>query len=323
MNIFLAGDSIVQNYTDEEFIAGWGQYLPYFLNPSVNVYNHAKGGRSSRLFINEGRFDNIKEQIQTGDYLFIEFCHNDDSSKDYKNMFNRLVELGLPDESGIFPVIPGVKVSKDYIPPEYIDALIHDDSIPDKEAVLNSVRSINNAYPYDTYYPYSKDASMGSYKWFIKQYIDMAREHDATPVLVTAPARTFFSDDGRIMDGPGLHGGNNFSYIRAMKQIGEETDTAALDLFSYSVNLFEKIGHNDIHRYTSIKKGINKGKWPDDFLKELARPETVSENTHFNKYGAWLLTKGLIDLITSSRNPELYRLNNSLKDTEYEVIPPI
>ena len=48
MNIFLAGDSIVQNYTDEEFIAGWGQYLPYFLNPSVNVYNHAKGGRSSR-----------------------------------------------------------------------------------------------------------------------------------------------------------------------------------------------------------------------------------------------------------------------------------
>ena len=87
--------------------------------------------------------------------------------------------------------------------------------------------------------------------------------------------------------------------------------------------IFEKIGHNDIHRYTSIKKGINKGKWPDDFLKELARPETVSENTHFNKYGAWLLTKGLIDLITSSRNPELYRLNNSLKDTEYEVIPPI
>ena len=47
------------------------------------------------------------------------------------------------------------------------------------------------------------------------------------------------------------------------------------------------------------------------------------ENTHFNKYGAWLLTKGLIDLIRSSRNPELYRLNNSLKDTEYEVTPPI
>ncbi|EKC72104.1 hypothetical protein LEA_06912, partial [human gut metagenome] len=36
------------------------------------------------------------------------------------------------------------------------------------------------------------------------------------------------------------HGGNNFSYIRAMRQIGEETGTPVLDLFSYSVELFEK-----------------------------------------------------------------------------------
>ena len=84
---------------------------------------------------------------------------------------------------------------------------------------------------------------MGSYKWFIKQFIDMARKHDASPVLVTAPARTFFNDDGTIMDAPGCHGGNNFSYIRAMRQIGEETGTPVLDLFSYSVELFEKIGH--------------------------------------------------------------------------------
>ena len=53
----------------------------------------------------------------------------------------------------------------------------------------------------------------------------MAREHGATPVLVTAPARTQFTDDGRIKDGNGLHGGNNFAYIRAMRQIGEETHT--------------------------------------------------------------------------------------------------
>ena len=52
MNIYLAGDSIVQNYTDEEFIAGWGQYLPYYVNKDARVINYAKGGRSSRLFIN-------------------------------------------------------------------------------------------------------------------------------------------------------------------------------------------------------------------------------------------------------------------------------
>ena len=253
MNIYLAGDSIVQNYTEEEFIAGWGQFLPRFFKPDVNVFNYAKGGRSSRLFINEGRFEEIDRHIQSGDYLFIEFCHNDDASKDYKSMFNRFVELGTPDKDGTFPVIPGVKVSKDYIPPEYIEALNNDDSITDKQAVLNSVLAINQSYPYDTYYPYSKDASMGSYKWFIKQFIDMARKHDASPVLVTAPARTFFNDDGTIMDAPGCHGGNNFSYIRAMRQIGEETGTPVLDLFSYSVELFEKIGHDNIHRYSSIK----------------------------------------------------------------------
>lgn len=43
MNIYLAGDSIVQNYTEEEFIAGWGQFLPRFFKPDVNVFNYAKG----------------------------------------------------------------------------------------------------------------------------------------------------------------------------------------------------------------------------------------------------------------------------------------
>ena len=266
----------------------------------------------NRTFINEGRFEEIDRHIQSGDYLFIEFCHNDDDSKDYKSMFNRQTPLGVPDESGRFPVIAGVKMPKNYIPPEYIEALNNDDSITDKQAVLNSVLAINQSYPYDTYYPYSKDASMGSYKWFIKQFIDMARKHDASPVLVTAPARTFFNDDGTIMDAPGCHGGNNFSYIRAMRQIGEETGTPVLDLFSYSVELFEKIGHNNIHRYTSIKKGINKGKWPDDFLKELAKPETVSENTHFNKDGAMLITEGLVELILKSKNHQLCELQSSL-----------
>lgn len=42
MNIYLAGDSIVQNYTEEEFIAGWGQYLKYYVTPDTKVFNYAK-----------------------------------------------------------------------------------------------------------------------------------------------------------------------------------------------------------------------------------------------------------------------------------------
>ena len=140
MNVYLAGDSIVQDYTDEEFIAGWGQYLPYYIASGNNVINYAKGGRSSRLFINEGRFDELDRHIGKGDYLLIEFCHNDDASKGYKTMFNRLVELGEPDEDGRYPVIPGERVSKDYIPEEYIHALMEDDSIKDKEAVIRKYK---------------------------------------------------------------------------------------------------------------------------------------------------------------------------------------
>lgn len=305
MNIFLAGDSIVQNYSEEEFIAGWGQYIGRFFNPQVQVINYAKGGRSTRLFMNEGRFDDLMRNISKGDYLFIEFCHNDDASKTYHTMFNRLVELGAPNGDGIYPVIEGQPAAKNYLPKEYLDALYADPAIGDKQAVINSVLQMFASYPKDTYYPYSSDASKGSFKWFLKQYIGEACAREAIPVLITAPARTVFDNEGRLKDGPGLHGGNNFCYIRAVRQIAKETDTALLDLFDYSKSLYEKIGPEKIHGLTSIKQGVNKGNWPKDFDNEMNKPETVSEDTHFNKYGAYLLAKGLAQLIKDSADPRL------------------
>ena len=52
--IYLAGDSTVKSYEDNQFIGGWGQFLEYFLD-GVTVVNAAQGGRSARSFINEGR----------------------------------------------------------------------------------------------------------------------------------------------------------------------------------------------------------------------------------------------------------------------------
>lgn len=314
MKVFLAGDSLVQDYTSEEFIAGWGQYLGKFFDDTIEIVNMGKGGRSSRLFINEGRFDTIKQQISAGDYLFIEFCHNDDESKEYKTMFNRLVSLGAPDENGRYPVIHGEKVSKDYIPQEYIDCLMKDDSIADKEAVIKSVKNMFAQYPGDTYYPYSPNGEKGSYKWFLKKYADMALEKGAIPVFVTAPARAVFDENRHIKDGAGLHGGNNFCYIRAMKQLAEEMKLPLIDLFEYSKILFESIGKEKIYLLTSIKYGNNKGNWPKDFETELEKPETVSENTHMNKYGAFLLTRGIIELLIGSRSSQLEPLKQHIID---------
>ena len=69
----------------------------------------------------------------------------------------------------------------------------------------------------------------------------MAREKGAVPVFVTAPARTVYNANGNIKDGEGLHGGNNFAYIRAMKQLGEEAKVPVIDLFAYSCGLYKQI----------------------------------------------------------------------------------
>lgn len=86
ITIFLAGDSTVKTYDEDQFIGGWGQYLDLFVDDNITVVNCAQGGRSSRSFINEGRLYNIEgnnysfdqnggksieDSIEAGDYLFI------------------------------------------------------------------------------------------------------------------------------------------------------------------------------------------------------------------------------------------------------------
>jgi lysophospholipase L1-like esterase len=76
--IFICGDSTVCNYRDSDFpMTGWGQVLGYFFNDNIEIYNHAIGGRSSRSFIEEGRWDAVKSDLASGDYVFVQFGHND------------------------------------------------------------------------------------------------------------------------------------------------------------------------------------------------------------------------------------------------------
>jgi len=78
VHIFLAGDSTVANCPPHEApMAGWGQVFQSFFTDDVKVHNHAKGGASTNSFIEEGRLETILESIQPGDYLFIQFGHND------------------------------------------------------------------------------------------------------------------------------------------------------------------------------------------------------------------------------------------------------
>ena len=77
--IHVVGDSTVQTYKDNVYPqTGWGQVIGYFFDGArVKVNNAALGGRSSRTFIEEGRLDGALQSAQKGDFLFVQFGHND------------------------------------------------------------------------------------------------------------------------------------------------------------------------------------------------------------------------------------------------------
>ena len=78
----LIGDSIVSEYATERPLRGWGQMLPEFFDSSrVEFFNFAAGGRSSKSFILEGRWQKVLDLEPAPDYVLIQFGHNDNPGK--------------------------------------------------------------------------------------------------------------------------------------------------------------------------------------------------------------------------------------------------
>lgn len=84
VTVFMIGDSTMADkpLDKENQERGWGQMLPMFFEGAIKVDNHAVNGRSSKSFINEGRWEAVKEKIRPGDYVIIQFGHNDEKPKE-------------------------------------------------------------------------------------------------------------------------------------------------------------------------------------------------------------------------------------------------
>src|SRR5689334_21548693 len=77
--IYIAGDSTANNLDRK----GWGDHLINYFDPSkINVANRATAGRSSRPFITEDRWKHIVSLLQPGDFVLIQFGHNDGAPLD-------------------------------------------------------------------------------------------------------------------------------------------------------------------------------------------------------------------------------------------------
>ena len=209
ITVYLAGDSTVSNYSSKLAPrTGWGQVLPEMFDKEVVVSNQAKPGRSSKSFIDEGRLNTILGQIKEGDYLFIQFGHNDEK--------------------------------------------------------------INNPTLY------TKPST--TYKSYLKQYIDGARQKGAVPVLITPVERRRFSSGGKAA---ASHG----AYPAAMMELAKQENVPVIDLTAKSKKLFQELGPR---KTKDIFLWLNPGDSPN-------YPDGVKDGTHFQKNGARAIAKLVIE----------------------------
>lgn len=81
--VFMIGDSTMADKptADSALERGWGMMLAGFFTDDVAVSNHAVNGRSSKSFLDEGRWEVVRQQLRPGDYVVIQFGHNDEKPK--------------------------------------------------------------------------------------------------------------------------------------------------------------------------------------------------------------------------------------------------
>jgi rhamnogalacturonan acetylesterase len=106
--VFVIGDSTASNTENR----GWGDHLaPYFDTSRINVVNRARAGRSSRTFQTEGLWDKVLADMKPGDYVLIQFGHND---------------AGPPDKDRARGSLPGLgEESKEFTMPDGRTEVVH------------------------------------------------------------------------------------------------------------------------------------------------------------------------------------------------------
>lgn len=77
--LFMVGDSTMADKTELDISPerGWGQLFPTYLTSDIRVENHAMNGRSTKSFVDEGRWDSVLVRMHKGDILIMQFGHND------------------------------------------------------------------------------------------------------------------------------------------------------------------------------------------------------------------------------------------------------
>ncbi len=207
--VFLCGNSTVVDQ-DADPWCSWGQVITQWFTPEASVCNLAMSGESATSFIDERRLSKATSMMRAGDYVLIEFGHNDQKQK-----------------------FPGS----------------------------------------GAYYNYATA---------LKTFIDQARMHGATPILITPTRRRVFNKEGHVTD-------THADYPEAMRWVAEREGVALIDLQELTGQLYEALGVEGsktafVHYPANTFPGQEKA---------------LADNTHFNPYGATQIAKCVVQGIRS------------------------
>jgi lysophospholipase L1-like esterase len=223
ITIYIAGDSTAAiKLPEKRPETGWGEAFQSYFKENVKIENRAINGRSTKSFINEGHLASIEKSIQPGDYLIIQFGHNDQ-------------KLEEPERG---------------------------------------------TQPY------------GDYQDNLFQFIQVAYQKNAYPLLLTSVTRRKFEDDSIDIMSVG-------DYPHAMIQFALKNHVSFLDIHTITTEFMGKIGNEKSKKYyLHLPPGQSKN-----------YPEGITDNTHFNEVGAKKVAQLIIEAIQQSDLP----LRNLLK----------
>ncbi len=203
--VFITGDSTVKNADkDENGMWGWGAVAnTVFDETKIDIVNAAMAGRSCRSYLNEGRWDKVYNSLKPGDFVLIQFGHNDISPID-KPKYRGAIATAA-DTCHVYKM----QAAKE--------------DLSKQNVIDQKLKSNTQVGSYEVVF---------SFGWYLKKFIQDVREKGATPILVSLTPRNEWPN-GKIER-------RNDTYGKWYREVAEATGVEFVDLHNITADFLDK-----------------------------------------------------------------------------------
>ena len=203
--VFITGDSTVKNNDkDPDGMWGWGAVAnTVFDETKIDIVNAAMAGRSCRSYLNEGRWERVYNSLKPGDFVLIQFGHNDISPID------------MPKYRG------AIATAEDTCHVYRMQAAKED--LSKQNVIDQKLKSNTQVGSYEVVY---------SFGWYLKKFIQDVREKGATPILLSLTPRNEWPN-GKIER-------RNDTYGKWYREVVEATGVEFVDVHNITADFLDK-----------------------------------------------------------------------------------